>query len=181
MLTRAFVVLSLMSACAGDPPITPATLPADPTTYTDPGTGRSFSAPAGGKLIVEKFGNGVAYGDDETGVALAVRALPSPLTLGASESDLDGVMRETAQRESTARVSPMMKEVASTMTVRCFEISPHSNGGPRKKGAACFSTAPDDATMVLALVIGGAERYGAMGGARVAADAARSAKGFTTR
>jgi hypothetical protein len=178
-MTGIVLVASTSAACGSLPPIMPAKLPAEPTTYSDPGTSRSFSAPAGGKLMVEKFGNGVVYGDDAAGVALVVRGLPSPLAGGVSESDLDSIMRDKAQKESTSSVVSMMKEVAGDATVRCFEIVPTSQNGHPRKGAACFSDNPNELAMILAIFVGGADAYTSMGGVRVAADAAKSAKGFT--
>lgn len=171
-LVLACAACAAQVACTSSPgPITPAQLPAAPALYTsresDGSGGASFTAPAGGKLTSSDDDAIVSY---LAGAKLTVGAITSER--GAlSESDVERALR----RIPGLAEQSLTKEESPGLAVFCMQSAPPSTV------AACARI--DEETrrggpLVLTTFLANAAAYASLGGARVAADAAKSAKGF---
>ena len=162
-MTR-FAWLCLVGCARVPGPIVPSALPAAAETYED--AGRSFAAPHGDARFV---------GDD----AEVVYPGPAKLTVTAIGA-MRGVVAESNVEDALHRIPalggrPLMKEESPGVGIFCIESEPPS------RVAACARL--DDETrrggpIVLTTFIADAKTYAALGGVRVPAEAARTAKGF---
>ena len=171
--TSAFRTLALpllpvfaLAACSAPPgPISPAQLPGAPIAYA--GGGASFTAPAGGTPSWTDEDAAVSY---PAGAKLTVSAIASER--GAlSESDIERALR----RIPGLAGQPLTKEERPGAAVFCMQSAPPSTV------AACVRI--DEETrrggaLVLTTILANTAAYVSLGGARVAAEAARTATGF---
>ena len=167
-MSRALVLLPALAAlaCSAPPgPISPAQLPGAPIAYA--GGGAAFTAPAGGTPTWTDEDAAVSY---PAGAKLTVSAIASER--GAlSESDIERALR----RIPGLAGQPLTKEERPGAAVFCMQ-----NASPSTI-AACARF--DEETrrggaLVLTTLLANAAAYVSLGGARVAAEAARTATGF---
>jgi hypothetical protein len=161
--------LVVFVACASPPraaPIAPAALPAAPVPYDD--QGRSFVAPADGKLVPKEDKSFVAWAKGRAG--LTVSTMPRGQEATSDESVVNAL-----KAISNLDSERLMKEEREGAIVICLENAPPSTT------AACARIDADSrrgGALVLTTFVGDADVYASLGGARVAAEAARSARGF---
>jgi hypothetical protein len=165
-LAPAVVSAVTFIACASPPgPISPAQLPAPPIAYA--GNGASFTAPPGGTPTWTDEDAAVSY---PAGAKLTVSAIASER--GAlSESDIERALRRIPGLGGQL----LTKEERPGAAVFCMQSAPPSTV------AACARI--DEETrrggaLVLTTLLANTAAYASLGGARVAAEAARTATGF---
>jgi hypothetical protein len=164
---RAALLLSL-GACAVPPPsvpIAPGALPEAPAPYTD--ADRAFVAPAGGRLSQSE---GDTIVDWSNGARLTVTSISSGRDSVSDESIVRGL-----HAIRTLEDRPLMKEDSPGAILLCVE------GAPPTHTSACSRIDAESrrgGALILSTFVAGPAVYASMGGARVAAEAARSARGF---
>jgi hypothetical protein len=152
--------------CASQPataPLLPAALPAPAVAYQD--FDRSFVAPAGGRLS-QREGDTIV--DWPAGAELMVSVLPPVHGDVPDES-----VAQALQHIGELKDRPLMKEDAPGALVLCVESAPPAHA------AACARVDAESrrgGSIVLTTFVAPAPVYAAMGGARVAAEAARAAR-----
>jgi hypothetical protein len=168
--------LLFVAACASVPvpvhPVAPASLPAGALVPYEQ-AGRSFSAPPGGTLdgeyvrypshAVVYFGSTWSRGDE----------LTDERVWSFLRFDLGALAHEAVR----------MREHRAGMTLLCLQGDDIARDAPRTRAAACARVLDDDVrrgegVVVIAVFRASPTEYERLGGARVAAEAARSARGF---
>jgi hypothetical protein len=164
----ALAALLLLCACAAPPasvPIAPGALPAPPAPYED--ADRAFVAPGGGQLSQSEGDSVVEWAN---GARLTVSALPSVRGSVPDESIVHAL-----KSIRTLEDRPLMKEDGESAILLCVE------GAPPTRTAACSRIDAESrrgGALILSTFVAGPAIYASMGGARVAAEAVRSARGF---
>jgi hypothetical protein len=155
------VVLLGAAGCARSTParILPSTPPTPLVAY-EAGE-RSLSAPPGGRLTSNSEDLAIEY----DGPAILVVTSVSKQGVSLSESDIERVLH----RIKGMADAPLAKEVSSEAALFCVENRPR---------VACARVNNEAGVMVLSTFAAPPALYEPFGGARIAAEAARTAKGF---
>jgi hypothetical protein len=162
------VLAFVLDSCAAPPasiPIAPATLPVSTAPYED--VDRAFVAPEGGHVSQSK---GDTVVDWESGAKLTVAALSWGPRAVADESIVNAL-----RSIRTLEGRPLMREEGEGAIVLCLE------GAPPTATAACTridAESRQGGALILTTFTAQPSVYASMGGVRVAAEAARSARGF---
>jgi hypothetical protein len=157
-----------LGSCAAPPPsipIAPAALPGQTAPYED--VDRTFVAPAGGHLSQSK---GDSVVDWEVGAKLTVAALSWGPRAVADESIVNAL-----HGIRTLEGRPLMREDREGAILLCLE------GAAPTATAACAridAESRQGGALILTTFVAPPSIYASMGGARVAAEAAHSARGF---
>jgi hypothetical protein len=157
-----------LGGCAAPPPsipIAPTALPGPTAPYED--VDRTFVAPAGGRVSQSK---GDTVVDWEGGAKLTIAALSWGPRAVADESIVNAL-----RSIRTLEGQPLMREDREGAIVLCLE------GAPPTATAACAridAESRQGGALILTTFVAHPSVYGSMGGARVPAEAARSARGF---
>ena len=162
-MVRAVLAVSVLTLGACTTPsarILPAALPQALVPYA--AEDRSFMAPAGGQLIPRSDDILLQYEGPATLMVTSV----SKKGVSMSEADIARMLRSAHHSLGSARLA---KEESPDAALFCVENRPL---------AACARIDADAGVIVLSTFEAAPALYDSLGGARLAAEAARTAKGF---